>query len=58
MIEYFLYCLEQLGIKDLKENFKGDHAAAFGALKAEREKLMRESTAFKAMKDGGDEAKP
>ena len=26
LLEDFLYCLEQLGVKDIKENFRGDHA--------------------------------
>ena len=34
-LEDFLYCLEQLGVKTIKENFRGDHAAAFARIKAE-----------------------
>ena len=40
-LEDFLYCLEQLGVKDLKENFRGDHAAAFARIKADRQKRER-----------------
>jgi tetratricopeptide (TPR) repeat protein len=40
LLEDFLYCLEQLGVKDLKENFRGDHAAAFARIKAERQKRV------------------
>ena len=47
-IEYFLYCLEQLGVKNLKKNFKGDHAAAFARIKAERRELMERAAAFRA----------
>jgi hypothetical protein len=39
LVEYFLYCLEELGVKDLKENFKGDHAAEFAKIRSQREKL-------------------
>ena len=41
LLEDFLYCLEQLGVKDLKENFRGDHAAAFARIKAERQKRVK-----------------
>jgi len=58
ILEYLLYCLEHLGTKKIKENFKGDHAAAFNAIKTERDRLMRQSNAFKAMAKGGQEAKP
>jgi len=40
LIEYFLYCLEQLGVKDLKNNFRGEHAAKFAKIKDERRKLF------------------
>jgi tetratricopeptide (TPR) repeat protein len=48
LVESFLYCLEQLGVKDLKENFNGDHAALFARIKARHQKLMEENPAFKA----------
>lgn len=48
LVESFLYCLEQLGVNDLKENFKADHAAEFARIKARRQKLMEASPAFKA----------
>jgi tetratricopeptide (TPR) repeat protein len=56
LVEYFLYCLERLGVKGLKENFRGDHAAEFARIKAERRKLMEENPAFrkgKKEKSGG-----
>ncbi len=34
--EDMLYCLEQLGVKDVKSNFPGDHAAQFKRIDAER----------------------
>jgi tetratricopeptide (TPR) repeat protein len=40
LLEDFLYCLEQLGVKDIKENFRGDHAAAFARIKADRKKRV------------------
>lgn len=40
LIEDFLYCLEQLDVKDLKENFRGDHKAAFERIKADRKKRV------------------
>lgn len=40
LIEDFLYCLEELGVKNLKENFRGDHAAAFARIKADRKKRV------------------
>jgi len=58
ILEYFLYCLEQLGTKTIKEHFKGDHAAAFTAIKTARRKLMEDSDAFKAMINQSREAKP
>jgi hypothetical protein len=47
LLEDYLYSLEQLNIKEIKSNFKGDHAAEFKRIDAEREKRKRESTAFK-----------
>jgi tetratricopeptide (TPR) repeat protein len=40
LLEDFLYCLEPLGAKTIKENFRGDHAAAFARIKAERQKRV------------------
>jgi hypothetical protein len=40
LLEDFLYCLEELGVKDLKENFRGDHTAAFARIKADRQKRV------------------
>ncbi len=40
LLEDFLYCLEQLGVKNLKENFRGDHPAAFARIKADRKKRV------------------
>jgi hypothetical protein len=35
--------VEQLGVKDLKENFRGDHAVAFARIKADRKKRLEDS---------------
>lgn len=50
LVEHFLYCLERLGVKDLKENFRGDHPAEFAKIAAERKKLMEESPLYQKMK--------
>jgi hypothetical protein len=49
LIEDLLYCMEQLGVKELKTNFKGDHAAEFARIDAERSKRRRESIANEVM---------
>ncbi len=41
LLERFLFCLEELGVKDLKKNFNGDHAAAFARLKDELRKRIK-----------------
>lgn len=56
LVEYFLYALEQLKVSSIKENFRGDHKAAFARIKAERQKLMEESAIFKTLEKRGDEA--
>jgi tetratricopeptide (TPR) repeat protein len=42
LIEDMLYCLEQLGIHDVKKNFSGDHTAEFMRINDERAKRKRE----------------
>ncbi len=51
VVEDFLYGFEQLGIKDLKDNFKGDHAAAFARIDADRKKRKEEGPASKFTAD-------
>ncbi len=41
--EDMLYCLEQLGVKDVKTNFPGDHAAQFKRIDAERAKRKQQT---------------
>ena len=45
LIEHFLYCLEALGVKDIKDNFQGDHPAEFARIKAEQAKRMKQAVA-------------
>jgi tetratricopeptide (TPR) repeat protein len=47
----FLYCMEQLGIKNLKQNFKGDFEKLFKEIEAEKEKEMKTSDTYKAFKE-------
>ncbi len=59
LLEYFLYCLDELGVKDIKDNFRGDHAAEFAKIKAERLRLKEENPAFrKGVKSPEAGAKP
>ncbi len=51
VVEDMLYCLEKLGVKDLKEGFRGDHKAEFARIDAERTKRKRESSPLKAIAD-------
>ena len=37
--------------ESLKENFNGDHAAAFARIKAERRELMEKNAAFRASRE-------
>ena len=49
MFAHFLYCLEKLGVTGLKAAFKGNHAARFAKIAAERRRLMESSPVYKAM---------
>lgn len=50
LIYKYLYCLEKLGVTDLKENFKGDFKKEFKKIEAEKEKEMKNSIIYKAFK--------
>ncbi len=41
LLEYVLYSLERLDIKDIKKNFRGDHAVEFKRIDEERTKRKR-----------------
>lgn len=47
----FLYCIEKLGIMNLKENFKGDYKKEFKKIEKEKEKEMKESKIYKSFKN-------
>ncbi|MHB1556378.1 MAG: tetratricopeptide repeat protein [Isosphaeraceae bacterium] len=40
LIDRFLFCLDELGVKTIQENFKGDHAATFARMREERRKRI------------------
>jgi tetratricopeptide (TPR) repeat protein len=46
----FLYCLEKLGVTDIKQNFKGDFEKEFKKIDNEKEKEMTKSAIYKAFK--------
>jgi tetratricopeptide (TPR) repeat protein len=47
----YFYCLEKLGIKDLKDNFKGDFEKEFSKIEKEKEKEMTKSQVYKSYKN-------
>ncbi len=49
LVEHVLYCLEQLGAREIKQNFKGDHAAEFKRIDAERARRRSESPLDRAI---------
>lgn len=49
-ITKFLYCLEKLGVKDLKENFKGDFGKAFAELEKKKQEDMENDPMYKSFK--------
>jgi hypothetical protein len=55
LLESFLYCLERLGVKEIKSNFQGDHKAAFAAIEADRRK--RVAAAFQPSKPDAAKSK-
>ncbi len=53
LLEDFLFGLDRLGVKDIKDNFRGDHAAAFARIDADRRKRKDEGPG-KAFAPGAD----
>ncbi len=51
ILAYYLYCLDKLGYKDSLKIFEGDFKSEFPKIEKEREKIMKESSAFKAFKN-------
>lgn len=47
-ITKFLYCLEKLGVKDIKENFKGDFEKAFAELEKKKQEDMENDPMYKS----------
>ena len=46
----FLFCLEKLGVKDLKSNFKGNFVKIFKDIENDKENEMKNNTFYKSMK--------
>ena len=46
----YMYCLEKLGVKDLKDNFNYDFEKVFKAIEKEKEDEMKNSQAYQQMK--------
>lgn len=49
-ITKFLYCLEKLGVKNIKENFKGDFEKAFKDLEKKKQDDMENDPMYKSFK--------
>ncbi len=49
-INNYLYCLDKLGEKELKSNFKGNFDKVFKSIDKEKEKQMKKSSIYKSMK--------
>jgi hypothetical protein len=47
-LHHYLYCLEKLGVKDLKANFKGDFNEIFVDIEKEKDKEMKENKIYKS----------
>lgn len=46
----YLYCLDKLGVKNLKSNFKGDFQKIFKEIDKEKEKEMKNNDFYKSFK--------
>lgn len=49
-INNFLYCLEKLGVNDLKSNFKGNFDKIFKDIEKEKDKEMKSNKIYQSMK--------
>jgi tetratricopeptide (TPR) repeat protein len=49
-VYHMLYCLEKLGVSEVKDNFKGDFKKIFSQIDKDREKAMKESEIYKSFK--------
>jgi len=50
-INNYLYCLDKLGERDLKSNFKGDFEKIFKSIETNKENEMKSSSIYKSMKN-------
>jgi hypothetical protein len=50
-LNYYLYCLEKLNIKNFKEAFNGDFEKEFEKIEQAKEKEMKASTIYNSMKN-------
>ena len=50
-LDNYLYCLDKLGEKELKENFKGNFEKTFKKIDDQKEKEMKENSIYKNMKN-------
>ncbi|HEY8935983.1 MAG TPA: hypothetical protein VIM65_12215 [Cyclobacteriaceae bacterium] len=50
-INNYLYCLDKLGERELKSNFKGDYNKVFESIEKNKEKEMKSSSIYKSMKN-------
>ena len=55
MLAHFLFCLENLGVGSIKDNFKGEHTANFAKIRQEKLDRMRSHIAYQAMEVKGSE---
>jgi len=46
----FLYCLEKIGVKDLKSNFKGNFDKIFKDIEKDKDNEMKSNSLYKSMK--------
>jgi len=53
ILAHFLYCLEQLGVTEIKSNFKGDYEQAFKQITETRHKMMTDSEVYNKFKNKG-----
>lgn len=47
----YLYCLEKLGVSNLKSNFKGDFTKIFAKIEKQKDEEMKNSSIYKSMKN-------
>jgi len=50
-INNYLYCLDKLGEKELKSNFKGNYDKVFESIEKNKEKEMKSSSIYKSMEN-------